>query len=213
MLAKSPIAGRVKTRLCPPLDHVQAADLAAVALHETLTAVAATGATDRVLVLDGPAGPWLPVGFQVITQRGTTLTERLAAAWADGGGPAVQIGMDTPQADAGLLDDAMATLERSPFGSVLGLADDGGWWALGLRVAEPRVFGGVPMSSPDTGAAQRAALTALGLDPVLLPTLRDVDTWCDALHVADQFPHLRFAARVGALASQLRPPAGAGVPG
>jgi len=196
VLAKSPVAGTVKTRLCPPLDFAQAAAVAEAALHDTLAAVAASGAKERVLVLDGEPGPWLPVGFQVIAQRGSTMVERLTAAWQDGGGPALQIGMDTPQVDSCILDSAMSTLEKSPRGAVLGFAEDGGWWAIGMVMADDRVFRGVPMSTANTGAAQRDALIRLGRDPVLLPALRDVDTWADAVHVADRHPGGRFAARV-----------------
>lgn len=207
VLAKSPIAGNVKTRLCPPLDFAQAAAVAEAALHDTLAAVAASGAKQRVLILDGEPGPWLPAGFQVIAQRGSTLVQRLTAAWQDGGGPALQIGMDTPQVNATLLDSAMFTLEKSPRGAVLGLAEDGGWWAIGLVRCHRQVFHGVPMSTPSTGAAQLASLVRLGRDPVLLPTLRDVDTWADALAVADRHPAGRFAERVRQLAD---PPSATG---
>ncbi len=196
VLAKSPIAGKVKTRLCPPLDFAEAAAVAEAALHDTLAAVAACGAKQRLLVLDGEPGPWLPAGFRVIAQRGSTLVERLTAAWQDVRGPALQIGMDTPQVDSSMLDSAMSTLEGSPRGAVLGLAEDGGWWAIGLVRANRHVFQGVPMSTANTGAAQRASLVRLGRDPVLLPALRDVDTWADALHVADRHPAGRFAAQV-----------------
>lgn len=206
VLAKSPIAGTVKTRLCPPLDFAEAAAVAEAALHDTLAAVAACGAEQRVLILDGEPGPWLPAGFRVIPQRGATLVERLAAAWQDTGGPALQIGMDTPQVDASILDSAMSTLDQSPRGAVLGLAEDGGWWAIGLVTGDRRVFHGVPMSTPHTGAAQRASLVRLGRDPVLLPALRDVDTWADAVHVADRHPVGRFAERVRHL---INPPSSA----
>ena len=142
VLATSPVAGTVKIRLCPPLDFAEAAAVAEAALHDTLAAVAACGANQRVLVLDGEPGPRLPAGFRVIAQRGSALVERLTAAWQDGGGPALQIGMDTPQVDA-VLDSAMFTLDHSPSGAVLGLAEDGGWWAIGLVTGDRRVFQGV----------------------------------------------------------------------
>ena len=102
------------------------------------------------------------------------------------------------------MDTAMSTLDRAPRGAVLGLAEDGGWWAIGLVAADRRVFQGVPMSTPITGTAQRAALARIGRDPVLLPTMRDVDTWDDAVHVADKYPTGRFAAEVRHLVG-LRP--------
>jgi len=200
-MAKAPFPGTVKTRLCPPLDLQEAASVAEAALHDTLTAVAQSGASERVLVLDGPPGPWLPAGFTVVAQQSGTLAARLTAAWLHSDGPALQIGMDTPQVSPSTLDSAMSTLSRSPRGAVLGLAEDGGWWAIGLMSPAPHVFSGVAMSTATTGVAQRAALARLGRDPVLLPTLRDVDTWEDAVHVGGRYPTGRFAAEVNRLIS------------
>lgn len=199
VVAKSPLPGTVKTRLCPPLDLFEAASVAQAALHDTLSAVARSGASERVLVLDGPPGPWLPAGFTVVAQQGRTLADRLTAAWEHSGGPALQIGMDTPQVSACILDTAMSTLAQSPRGAVLGLAQDGGWWAIGMMSPAPRVFSGVAMSTATTGAAQRAALARLGRDPVLLRTLRDVDTWEDAVNVGGRYTTGRFAAEISRL--------------
>src|SRR3954454_14382094 len=70
VIAKAPVPGRVKPRLCPPSTGTEAAELAAASLHDTLAAVAATPAPRRVLVLDGDPGDWVPSGFAVIAQRG-----------------------------------------------------------------------------------------------------------------------------------------------
>ena len=196
VVAKAPRAGLVKTRLTPPLSARLACDVAAAALADTLEAVARCGVERRVLALDGPVGDWLPAGFTVISQRGDSLAERLACAWADTGGPGLQIGMDTPQVSSGLLDRCLAMLLDGRHPAALGPADDGGWWALGLRVADPRVFDGVPMSTARTGWLQRVRLAELGLTTATLPALRDVDTIADAVAVAAAFPASRFAASV-----------------
>src|SRR5439155_2999148 len=75
VLAKAPVPGRTKTRLCPPCTWEEAAWLAQVALLQTLGAVARTRASGRVLVLDGAPGPWLPPGLDVVGQRGDGLDE------------------------------------------------------------------------------------------------------------------------------------------
>jgi len=82
---------------------------------------------------------------------------------------------------------------------VLGPADDGGWWAVGLQRSDPDVFLGVPMSEPDTGIRQLDRLRARGLDPTLLPSHRDVDTFDDALAVAGLAPDSAFAVAVSSL--------------
>ncbi|MEV0241168.1 DUF2064 domain-containing protein [Streptomyces sp. NPDC050674] len=191
VIAKEPRAGRVKTRLTPPFTPGQAAELAEAALADTLHAVAATPATRRVLVLDGAPGPWLPPGFDVVAQCAGGLDERLAEAFAGCAGPALLIGMDTPQVTPDLL-----CVDFSGCDAWFGPAEDGGFWALGLASADPALLRGVPMSVPVTGAVQRARLTAAGLRVRDLPLLRDVDTAADAHAVAALAPRGRFAARL-----------------
>ena len=185
VLAKEPVAGRSKTRLCPPLRPEQAAEVAEAALVTTLRAVSAAHAGRRVLALAGDPGPWLSPGFDVVRQRGGGgHAERLAQAFEDVGAPAILIGMDSPQVTPTMLDRATELLSRPDTDAVLGPAEDGGWWAIGLRRADPRVFLGVPMSRPDTGRRQLARLRALGLRTRLLQPLRDVDRFADAVAVA-----------------------------
>jgi glycosyltransferase A (GT-A) superfamily protein (DUF2064 family) len=198
VIAKQPRPGRVKTRLVPPCTPEQAAALAEAALADTLHTVLAAPARRRILVLDGEPGPWLPPGFDIVPQCGGGLDERLAGAFAAADGPALLIGMDTPQLTPGLL-----TVDWEVADAWFGPAVDGGFWALGLRVPDPALVRGVPMSAASTGACQRARLRAAGLRVADLPRLRDVDTAADAVAVARQAPRSRFAARVRELAPVL----------
>ena len=193
-MAKAPVAGRSKTRLCPPLEPAQSATLAEAALADTLQAVAWTPARRRVVVLDGAPGPWLPPDFEVVAQRGGDLRERLSQAVRDVGEPLLVLGMDTPQLTRPLLCEALDRLSGPDADAVLGPTVDGGYWSIGLREPDPRAFDGVPMSSSATAAAQRARLAELGLRTAPLPTLRDVDTFEDATAVAALAPWTRFAA-------------------
>ncbi|HEV3225497.1 MAG TPA: DUF2064 domain-containing protein [Acidimicrobiales bacterium] len=201
VMAKAPRAGLVKTRLCPPFTPAEAAAVAEAAVRDTLAAVAATGADRRIIALDGPVGPWLPSGFEIIEQCQGTLDVRLAHAWDQAGGPGVQIGMDTPQVTPDLLHHALGELARPDVDSVLGDACDGGWWIIGLRRPSADVFLDVPMSAPDTGARQHARLRTLGLRVSSLPTLRDLDSIEDALHHAEIHPHTRTANVLRSIAS------------
>ncbi|MYW42646.1 DUF2064 domain-containing protein, partial [Streptomyces sp. SID161] len=171
VIAKEPLPGRVKTRLTPPFTPAEAAALAEAALADTLHAVSAAPATRRVLVLDGSPGPWLPPGFDVVPQCAGGLDLRLADAFARCEGPAVLIGMDTPQVTPELL-----TVDFSGYDACFGPAEDGGFWALGLVRPDPALLRGVPMSTARTGAVQRRRLVAAGLRVRDLPRLRDVDT-------------------------------------
>jgi hypothetical protein len=195
VIAKAPVAGRVKTRLCPPLTPDEAAALAAAALDDTLDTIGSVPAARRVLALDGATGPWVPTGFEVVPQARGRLDQRIAAALVAGSGPTVLVGMDSPQLVAADITGAFALMEDG-IDAVLGPATDGGYWLLGLATPEPRAVVGVPMSVAHTGQAQRARLDALGLTNAIVRTLRDVDRYEDALAVAGEIPDSRFARAV-----------------
>lgn len=197
VLAKVPAPGRVKTRLCPPCTPDQAARVAAAALADTLTAVNAARADARILVTDVPCGP--PPGWSNALQRGGPLAERLTNAFADAHATLL-VGMDTPQLTAAHLDDALRLLRDSD--AVLGPAEDGGWWALGLREpAHAAVLRDIPTSTATTGEQSLAALRRRGLRVAELPRLRDVDTAPDAHAVAALCPPGR--AFPGAVAAEV----------
>ncbi|MCO1594766.1 DUF2064 domain-containing protein [Micromonospora sp. RHAY321] len=217
VVAKAPVPGAVKTRLCPPATPAQAARIAAAALRDTLDAVRGTPGVTPVLACAGRLTEAQDAaeltaalaGWVVLDQRGTGLGDRLANAYADvaaayRGRPVLQIGMDTPQLTPARLTAAVRRLHAAD--AVLGRARDGGWWSLGLR--DPRhagVLRDVPMSTPDTGRDTWAALTGRGLRTVALPVLRDVDEWADALAVAPEVPRGRFARQVAAVRLALVP--------
>jgi rSAM/selenodomain-associated transferase 1 len=196
VIAKAPIPGRSKTRLCPPCTPVQAAGLAEVALRDTLAAVAAAPARRRLIALDGSPGGWLRAGLEVIPQVEGGLGERLAAALDSAGGPALVVGMDTPQLSAADLAAAAAPLDGGRADAVLGPAHDGGYWTIGLRSPDARAFAGVPMSSERTCAVQRRRLGELGLEVAMVHELRDVDTIADARAVAASAPYTAFASEL-----------------
>lgn len=216
LVAKAPVAGHAKTRLGAVIGYDAAADLAAAALLDTLEAAAAAFPGACFLALEGDLGMAsrsaelvaAVVGWQVFDQAGTTFGERLAHAHgvlADTGpGPVLQIGMDTPQVSGALLRQTAAGLTEG-HDVVLGPAEDGGWWALGL--ADPRRAAAlvqVTMSAPTTYAETVQVLSSPGTDVRVGPILRDVDTAADAALVARLAPQTRFARawdRVGVVLS------------
>ena len=199
VLAKSPVPGRVKTRLSPACTPEQAAALAEAALADTLETLGRVPAGRRVLVLEGAPGRWLPPGWEVLPQAGGGLDVRLAQAFAAvaGEAPALLVGMDTPQLSARTLAEALSPAGRTGVDAWFGPAVDGGFWTLGL--ARPsaelarQLLLGVPMSTATTGAVLRGRLAAAGLRVAALPALTDVDTVAEAAEVAELAPHTRFA--------------------
>lgn len=214
VLAKAPVAGRVKTRLTTATTPTGAAGIAAAALLDTLDAARAVRDAQVVVALEGdPAEAECRdeltaalADTVVVPQRGDTLGERITAAHGDvadafPGAVSVQIGMDTPQVDPLLLTDAL-DLVSTGAAAALGPALDGGWWALAL--ADPRRAGliaDVPTSRDDTGARTLAALRTGHEGPtpgrvLELAALSDVDTPDDAVAVAGLAPAGRFARAV-----------------
>lgn len=203
LIAKAPVAGRSKTRLCPPCTPEQAAQLAEAALRDTLAVLAATPAKRRTVVLEGEPGAWLPEqGFEVVPQRAGGLDERLAGAFEATDGPALLVGMDTPQLTGALLAEGLDALAAPGVDAVLGPAPDGGYWAVGLREPRPEVFRGVPMSEETTLAAQRERLRELGMRWEEISPLRDVDTIDDARAVASECAGTHFATLMESIDGQ-----------
>ena len=213
VVAKAPVPGLAKTRLTPVATPEQAAEVAAASLLDTLDAVLSVPRVRRVVAMTGdldaaaraPELHQMLRWFDVIPQRGNDFAERLVNAHHDVAGlPVVQIGMDTPQVTPWLLGSAIVgTLTGD---AMLGFAEDGGWWALGLKdPLHALVLRHVPMSRSDTGSRTLDALHDLDLHVSPLPVLSDVDTVEDAKRVAELVPHSRFAAAVAAISTAGQP--------
>lgn len=206
IVAKAPVAGLAKTRLGAATGDDAAADLAAAALLDTLDVCSEVFAPrNRFLALDGDLRAAVRrsdiesrmESWTVFPQRGADFAARLVSAHAEVGqrtpGAILQLGMDTPQVHASLLQDVGACLDTGD--AVLGPAIDGGWWVLALRdPTHAKVLAGIPTSSRRTGELTREALRDAGLRVAMAPVLHDVDTVMDAQVVAAAAPHTRFAA-------------------
>jgi glycosyltransferase A (GT-A) superfamily protein (DUF2064 family) len=216
VVAKAPVPGFAKTRLCPAASGFQAADIAAASLLDTLEAALATPGAIPVVAMTGDLANAARSreisralrAIAVFSQRGRDFSSKLANAHADTstlhpGLPVVQIGMDTPQVTSEILASAAVTLLRDDCDAVLGPAEDGGWWALGLRnPCHAKAIDGVPMSRADTGELTRRALLSKGLNVGSLVTMSDVDTMADAHRVARLSPLGKFAEAVAAVRRQ-----------
>ncbi|KQS68311.1 DUF2064 domain-containing protein [Modestobacter sp. Leaf380] len=196
VITKAPVPGRSKTRLTPPCTPLQASTIAEAAVGDTLDVVRATPVDRRVVALDGAPGGLDLSGCVVVPQVEGDLGTRLAAAFAgamagpDGAVPTLLVGMDTPQISPELLTSCLdALVDAGPGTAALGIAPDGGWWALGVHSPDAAaVLPDVPMSREDTAVNTRAALESAGLRVLDLPVLTDVDHFPDALAVAELCP-------------------------
>lgn len=200
IMAKAPIPGKVKTRLRPEFTDDEAAMLAGAALSDTIAAaLACTTNVSVALERFGSRSVPKEVGnLTVIDQQGEGLGARLdhalEASWHSNPGRNLVIGMDTPQVTPELLT-AVVNLAESPRGCGIGLADDGGFWALAFAGKPAPVLAQVPMSRADTGALTVTALRAAEYTVRIGHGLADVDDATSAAQVAQKAPNTLFARK------------------
>jgi rSAM/selenodomain-associated transferase 1 len=187
VMAKAPRAGKVKTRLAPPLTLAQSAALNICFLRDTtedLAAIAAAG-TSHGLICYTPVGDeaafdgLLPDSFSLIPQRGDKFGERLLAAAEDilacGFGSVCLIDSDSPTVPTAAFEQAIAELSRSGDRIVLGPSHDGGYYVIGLKSAHPEPFTDITWSTSTVLAETIARCEAAKIEVVLLPLWYDVD--------------------------------------
>ena len=196
LLTKAPRPGSVKTRLCPPLSFVAAAQFAEAAIADTMDVIDQLDWSTCVLAIDRPNKHWTRPGWFQIGQPPGGLDVRIGdvlerTAVIASGKPVLLIGMDTPHVS---VDDLRSTRDLlDTHDAVIGPAGDGGFWTLGMRVVDRGLVAGVPMSTAATGSAQLSRLRAAGLSVALAPCYRDIDTIEDALAAGMVAPSRRFA--------------------
>lgn len=213
LMAKAPRAGRVKTRLCPPLSPSGAAALYHCFLRDSIALVrSVTGARPVVAYAPRRARRFFAAqcpGFRLVPQRGPDLGARLAGAFAtvfaDGPPAALAVGADTPTLPAALVRRALALLADGRRDVVLGPSADGGYYLIGLRAARPELFAGVPWGTSAVLAETLRRAADAELRVACLPPWSDVDTPSDLALMAAMLrrgrvraPHTsRFLARRG----------------
>ena len=176
IFAKPPVARQVKTRLAAGVGAQQAAELAAAFLADTWASVqrlpwarvivASTGMLPEVLV---PGASVWPQGEGPL---GARLERVLRRALRDAPA-AIALGADSPALPVALLEAAREELMRGE--SVIGPAEDGGFYLLGVTAFPPGLLAGVPWSAANTCAATVERMAAQGLAPTVLPPWFDVD--------------------------------------
>jgi rSAM/selenodomain-associated transferase 1 len=189
LLAKEPVPGRVKTRMCPPLSHGDAARLCSSLLADTAEEMAPLRRIRRILFLAPPdsvgriaGGPF--ARFERVPQRGRGLGERMrhaaATCFAGGARRVVLVGGDCPGLTAGHVRQAFREL-RAGAGTVFGPSVDGGYYLVGLSSPDPRLFRKIPWSTGGVLRESSGRCRAAGTPFSLLLPESDVDTYGDLL--------------------------------
>ena len=187
VMTKAPHAGKVKTRLVPPLSAEEAAALNICFLRDiTFTIQRATqdGRANGIAVYT-PVGAEdsyhgiLPDDFFLVPQRGDAFGERLLFATEDllrlGFKSLCLINSDSPTVPADVFTEAAEVLSRPGDRVVLGPSDDGGYYLIGLKKLHHRIFEGIDWSSEKVLRQTLERATEIGLQVHLLPAWFDVD--------------------------------------
>jgi rSAM/selenodomain-associated transferase 1 len=182
IVAKRPVPGQTKTRLCPPLSAEQAAQLYECFLRDTLDlARAVSGVVRSIAYLPHEEDKYfrqLAPDFELLPQVGASLGERLDNALtrclSDGYERAVIMDSDSPTLPSTFVAQAFDALDDADV--TLGPCEDGGYYLIGLRRPQPRLLREVRMSTPDVLRDTLALAEQDSLRVTLLPTWYDVDT-------------------------------------
>ena len=196
VMTKAPQAGRVKTRLVPPLTPEEAAELNKCFLRDTTAALSTTcirhashseAATGRAVGI----AVYTPVGaesaytdilspdFCLLPQRGDKFGERLYFAVEDlfncGFASVCLIDSDSPTVPVENFAEAVELLSTHEDRAVLGPSDDGGYYLIGVKKPHRRLFEQIDWSTERVLNQTLQRATEIGLDAKLLPVGYDVD--------------------------------------
>ncbi|MCD4689659.1 MAG: TIGR04282 family arsenosugar biosynthesis glycosyltransferase [Desulfuromonadaceae bacterium] len=196
IFAKQPVAGRVKTRLCPPLSPQQAAELYRTCLQETVAAMAEAPA-ERVIFYDGDvayfqkAFPGLRLVPQCEGDLGRRLDRAFAQLFAEGCSAAALIGSDSPDLPISLVSAALKAL--TDFDLAVAPALDGGYVLIGQSRHVPELFQDMPWSSANLWPATLRRAKQLGLAYKELDAWEDLDDLASLKRLLLRSPHSRTA--------------------
>lgn len=181
VVAKAPVAGEVKTRLCPPLTPDQAARLAGACLLDTIGLARAAGADVRLICRnDGERLALLPYArlAEVRVQQGIGLGAALESAFAqgleDGYAAVAVLGADTPTLPPAVVTEAFAAVHDGTDVAV-GPCVDGGYYLLVARRLYPSLFRDMTWSTSVVAEETLRRCAALALRAQLLPPWNDLD--------------------------------------
>jgi rSAM/selenodomain-associated transferase 1 len=195
VMAKAPVAGRCKTRLVPVLTPDQAASMSAAFLGDMLgnLALAARAAPIAAYVGFAPAGAEaafagvVPAGTRMlladgdiaapegVTGFGRCLLHATQSMLALGHPCACVLNSDSPNLPTRVLRAAQAVLAEDGDRVVLGPAEDGGYYLLGMKQAHAPLFAHIDWSTDRVAAQTRQRAADIGLDVVELDMWYDVD--------------------------------------
>ena len=188
-VAKQPVAGEAKTRLCPPLTPQQSASLYECFLRDTLDVMREVKEVGRVVcyLKEDSRGYFerLAPDFELRCQRGASLGERLdhvlAESLDNGAERAVVMDSDSPSLPSEYVSRAFDLLNAADV--VVGPSEDGGYYLIGMKAPQSHLLRDVEMSTTHVLTDTLRLAASSGLKVATLPKWYDVDTADDLLRL------------------------------
>jgi rSAM/selenodomain-associated transferase 1 len=185
IMAKAPLPGEVKTRLCPPLSYEAAAQLYRCFLLDKIAQVnALQGAAPVISYSPAACKPLFedltPAHFLLIPQRGDDLGARLLSTFdqlfGQGYTQVIVIDSDTPTLPLAYLERALRLTAEVENDVVLGPTEDGGYYLIGLHQSHRELFEQMPWSTAQVFPETRRRSAQYGLRVACTEGWYDVDT-------------------------------------
>lgn len=186
VMAKEPIVGLVKTRMCPPLSEKAAAKLYKALLLDTLELVKSVDNSHRIIAFSPGATEdsmrkIVGAEFELKAQRGNDLGERLSNLFQDLLGAyskVVVLGSDSPTLPPEVLQEAFTRLDSCEI--VLGPCLDGGYYLVGAKTPQIKeVFKDIAWGTDVVLKQTIDRARSQGLNIFCLKMWYDIDTWAD----------------------------------
>ncbi|HWP93416.1 MAG TPA: TIGR04282 family arsenosugar biosynthesis glycosyltransferase [Thermodesulfobacteriota bacterium] len=186
IFVKYPEPGRVKTRLAEDLGHEKAAEIYASMAESVIHNLSESEEYKTIIFFDPPDRKremenWLGKRYRLLAQEGNSLGERMANAlektFSLGAEKAVIIGTDCLEITEEIISRAFQSLDEMDL--VLGPAEDGGYYLLGMKESIPEIFDDITWSTSQVLGQTINKIKTMGLKFSLLKTLRDIDTISD----------------------------------
>ena len=181
VFVKSPRPGFVKTRLASTLGDAAACDAYRQLMGTVLRNVSGFSSVEVRFTPDDARteiSQWLQPAWTAKGQGDGDLGVRLHRAFAENfaerDSPVVVIGSDCPSVTPADIEAAWLSLATHDV--VLGPAEDGGYWLIGLRQRRPQLFQNIPWSTDTVLAETQQRARTSGLSVAQLRTLADVDS-------------------------------------
>ena len=182
--SRYPEAGKTKTRMIPALGAEGAAKLQRQMSEHTLNTVRQLQQKRSINIEVHFAGgneqlmsAWLGEDISYITQVDGDLGDKMNSsfdrAFNKGTKKVVTIGIDCPDIDINILNDAFDSLQQNDL--VLGVAEDGGYYLIGLNKTIPKLFENIDWGTDRVLNQTKAIANKLDLKTKYLATLSDVD--------------------------------------